>query len=364
MIRPLLLLALCFYTHIGVPWFLALSVFLYGLLDRRYRQSCFFVFISALLLASPVILKQLFALRLISIEAIPERYFCEFKTVDYLFALFGLTLLFRKDKKYRIFFSFFLAGFIFLAYPYRFFSAEGFLSIILLSAVALDFICDKLYNRNLMYLFIIILGYVLFFSPTVVLDRAEKDGRVSLKTYIFDSALDNMVFPGRNERLGLTTLWFPREYLPLVEIIRQHSRGDDIIYSPLHNIGVCLGAISGRATACALFPEIGPSQEANPFQVSKIVVFPRDVDLGRIESIVNKYNLARIGENKLFIVYKNPLCQVKSLVEKSALPFYAIALILAVFLLLFWQAQKFELILGQRLAVFNPQKVQNSRIKD
>ena len=351
--RPMLLMALCFYAHIGVSWFMILSLFLFGLLDGRRRRLCLFVFVAALLLALPVIFKQCFALRLISISAIPERYFCEFKTIDYLLAFTGLALLSRAAGNYRLFISFFFSSFIFLYYPYRFFSAEGFLPVIMLSAVALDYLWGKLHKQILKYLLILICGIIIIFSPTVAINKdAKMRGRPALKAYFFDSALANMVFPGRNERFGSATLWFPGEYLPLAEIVRLNSRKDDIIYSPLHNIGVCLAAISGRATANALFPEIGPKSKNDPFAVSKIIVFPKDINPADATNIIDKYSLVSIGESKLFAVYLNPLCKAKSITRKPCLPFYEILLISAVFLVLFCRAHSFEGLFKQHFFRF------------
>jgi hypothetical protein len=260
-----------------------------------------------------------------------ERYLCQFKTIDYLLAIWGLFLAFKQGAKYRLFLSLFFASFIFLVYPYRFFSAQGYLPIIFLSALSLDalyerFSHNKVYLRNLLVIAVV---FLLLISPTVAMERPGEKGRLNYKLHFFDSAFMGMLF-AKGE-----TLWYPKEYLSAATLIKDNSRENDIIYCNLNLAGVTLAGISGRATANALLPEIGPFRESDPFLVSKIIIFTQDSDPRMVNRVVNSYNLDKIGENKLFIFYTNPLCRVKAVIAKASAPFWMIILIGLVFILIY-----------------------------
>lgn len=324
-LRTVLLLVLCFYTHIGISWFFAFILLFYGLFNKEYRKLCFRVFICAFILSLPILFKQLTGLKVISKLGLNlnEKYSCQFKIIDYILAFFGLILTFKGDKKYRLFLSIFLASLIFLLYPYRFFSAEGFLPIILLCAVSLDALCQELKRKKvyLKYLPILVSLFILFFSPTLSMDKPIEQDKPIYKINLSDSAFMGMLL-ARGQ-----TLWFPKEYISSAALIKNNSSDNDIIYSSLIIVGVTLASISGRATANALLPEIESSRQFDPFRVSQIIIFLQDDDRNLLNRIVSSYKLIKIGENKLFILYKNPACHVKVDIKKAALSFGWIAFI-------------------------------------
>lgn len=358
-VRPALLLTLCFYTHIGESWFFALSVILYGLLDRRYARASFAIFAFALILSAPMLYKQLTGLRYISISGISnEKYFCEFKTIDYLLASFSFWLLRKKDKKCRLFLAFFLSSLIFLPYPYRFINAQGYLPVIFLSAMALNYLCEPRPRAlwpppsgglSAKALFTFLAGYILLFSPTVAMNKAlEKGGRIKCKIHLADSTLMNLLLPGRNQRIFSGLMGIPGEYLSLTQLIKQHSEGTDIIYSKLYLIGITAASLSERASANGLFPEIVPSRKFDPFLAAKLIIMPQDENREMLDAIVRNYHLQKLGENKLFIIYKNSLKSpsgdkpAKIQIERASVSFKTISLILAVWALLFIFAGRIE----------------------
>jgi hypothetical protein len=326
----LLLLTLCFYTHIGVSWLLAFSFILFGLFDRQYRKPCFIIFSSALILSSPILFKQLAGLRFISLWGfnLTETKICQVKIIDYLFAFSGLILSFKKEKKYRLFMSLLFASFIFIIYPYRFFSSEGYLPVIFLSALFLDALFERLNNTHIKYIFVLTLVVILFLSPTVSMNIPQGKVKLNYKLKFFDSAFMGMLFAKGN------SVWFPGQYLSCADAIKKNSQNNDIIYSSLNIAGVILASISERPTANALFAEIGPYKKFHPLSVSKIIIFLKDEDPSLIKNTVNNYNLIKIYENEAFILYKNPSSLAGVGVKKAGLPFLAIIFIGLVFIFL------------------------------
>jgi len=335
-LRALLLLALCFYTHIGVSWFFAFSVLLFGLLNRQYRKLSLLVCLSAIILSAPILIKQFYGLRLISLSGINEKYFCEFKPVDYLLALSGLIMAFMMKEKYFLFPGLFFASFIFLFYPYRFFSAQGYLPIACLCALSLDLIYERLKNNEyLKSLAFVLAAFIMLISPTILMYKPNEADKSNYRLYFFDSALVNIVLPAYHQRIASAGLWFPNEYLPISKLIRENCEKGDIIYSRFHILGVCLSAISGRATANGLFSEMGIPSKFDPLSASKMVVAFQDEDRQWLKDALDKHNLIEVGENKYFILYKNPSVQAKVDIKKATVPFWAIWLIGFTFVLLF-----------------------------
>jgi len=145
-----------------------------------------------------------------------------------------------------------------------------------------------------------------------------------------------MAFPGRNPRVASSTLWFPGEYLPVVNLIKQNSEANDIIYSHFSNVSVSLADLSGRATSNGLFPDVKPLREFDPISVAKIFIVVKYGNLPWLERVVKEYNLAKVAETQLFIVYKNPLSKMKLAPKTASLPFWGIILLFLLFFFLYY----------------------------
>ena len=318
---------LCFYTHIGASWFIIFSIFLYGLLDAKIRKRSLIIVITAVILSIPVIIKQFAGAKFIPLSGINEKYFCEFKTIEYLLALLGAAIILSKKNKYYLILSLFLASFIFLFYPYRFFSAQGYLPVILLCAVSLDFLYDSIKNRNVFLkvpTLALALVFILIISPTISMYKNQIWEKLKYRIYFFDSAFVNMVLPQLNERIPSISLWHSDVYPATAELIRKNSVEGEIVYSTFPIVGVCLSSISERPSANALLPEVNPFKRFDPLVSSKIIIFGQDDSPELIEHLANKYNLTKIGENKMFILYKNNQCNTKINIRKASVPFWCI----------------------------------------
>jgi hypothetical protein len=330
-----LLLALSFYTHIGASWFFAIAMIAYGLMVKDYRKATWKTCGCAFLMSAPVLFKEFVGLGYISKLGfnIFERFYCEFKPVDYILALIGILAVLKMARQYKLFYSFFLASLIFLPYPYRFFSAQGYLPVALLSGVGVYFIYEKLKNNKIFLSLSVI--YFLFCSLTVLSEAGSTYGRVNYKSYLFDSAFLNMTLPEMNKRVASVSLWNPDEYLSAADLIEKHSYKDDIIYSPSQVVGVCLASIAGRATVNHLFLEIDTLKKINPLAAARIIILPKDGKQERLKRKINKYNFEKIGENELFVLYKNPSSLAKIAVRRPLVSFAWIGLIALIFALLF-----------------------------
>ncbi len=195
---------------------------------------------------------------------------------------------------------------------------------------------------------IVIIVFILIIYPTVVMERINNIDKRGFKVYNFDSTIVGLIFPDFNKRVASSTLWFPNEYIPTALLIQHNSEVDDIIYCNLPNVGVCLASLSGRATANGLLPEVDNYNGFNPLSKSKIIILTQISDPQWQGSIVNSHRLIKIGENKLFIIYKNPFCNVKVNIRRALLPFGIILYISFIFIIIFLLDTTIEDFLSKR----------------
>lgn len=343
-LRPALLLALCFYTHIGISWLFLITVFLYGVFNNEYKKLCLKVFFLVLCLSLPILFKELLgsgSIKSLGIN-LNETYNCSFKILEYILVILGLIFLTKNpDKRYRLFLSLFIASFILLSYPFRFFSGEGFLAAIFLIAVALEYLYSKL-SKDRLYArmaFFAVIIYLLFISPKIYMTKSVEQKNITYGVSFYDTVLSGLSFP-RGEYSS--SIWFPEDYLSAARMIRENSSKDDIIFATINIAGVALGSLSGRATANGLFPEVKPVRKFDPVLNSRIIVTARDDDPVLLDKIISYYKLKKIGDNKLFVLYENQSCYVKADIKKATVPFWLIIFIGIAVIFLYWKAPFIE----------------------
>jgi hypothetical protein len=335
LLRTTILLAMCFYTHISVSWFFALSYIFYAIMDKNSRINSLRVVFYSLLIALPILIPELLnfhSIRLVGHNGL-EKFHLQIKVFDYILAGFGLFLAVKMTTRYKLFISLFLASFIFLAYPYRFLSAEGYLPVILFSALTMQFIWQRLKERmfRVKEIFIgVLIAFILFISPTLFLDKSSGCNKISYKVDWVDAAFSGLLLAKGS------SIWYPWVYLPTVDIIKANSNSKDVVYSSINLTGIILSSLSQRATANVLLPETLPSTQVDPFSVSNIIVMPKDSDEEFINGISKKYNLIKVEENKYFSVFRNPALASGLKIIKAVFGFPAIIGISFLLAGLFW----------------------------
>ncbi len=322
-------LTLCFYTHIGVSWFFGLTLVIYALYDKEYRQKSLLILMSAIILALPILIQQFSALGLISVSGVNlnERYQSQIKILDYFLAAGGIYFVFRFKGKHYLLVSFFLASLIFLTYPFRFFSAEGYFPIIILAA----FFLYNLWHRSLLHkglkrILVSVIIFMLFISPTISLSKLPQDRKVTYKLKVADAVFSNLLFAQG------ASIWYPNDYVEIARLIKAYSTPKDIVYCNLNILGLILGSVSGRATANALLPEIKSSQEFDPIAQAGLIILTKDLGSVYRNNLVKAYSLEKISQTRLVEIYRNSLALGQIKVHKASVPFWLIYLILGLIL--------------------------------
>jgi hypothetical protein len=314
-VAAILLASLCFYTHIGGSYFIILTIAIYSIFDREYLRQAVIVITGAVILAMPMIILQLSCLSPFSLPPVKANLYCEFKTIDYIMAAAGFAILLRSRGKGRLFLALFLASLTYLPYISRFFSAEGYLPVALLAAVALYGLCESFgKNRFAKYIVVSVTVFMLIFSPTIAIGRLEA-GEPRNRLFLLDSAPMNMLFPETNPRMISGTVWFEKTYSFAAKLIRENSSPDDIIYSTDEIVGLCLAVLSERATANYLFPEVYSKAGTDPYTVSKIIIMVKYHDPKVMKEMVERYGLVLLGNDEMLTVYKNPNAKAKMIIR-------------------------------------------------
>lgn len=339
--RCVLFLGLACYTHIGVSYFLLIACCVYGALSREQRRISFRAILYASLVAMPVVLKQVASLGVLSIAGVSnENLFCEFKVFDYALAAGGIVVALRRGKRFSLFVGLLAGSAVFLPYPYRFFSAQGYIPVIFLAATTAAYLFEKIaaVSKRLSYPFLAaVVLYCLYFSPSVLMTPAAMNEKARFDIWGTDAVLANTFSFNPRERIATLVGEFPqKDLLGATDVIQRNSTDNDIVFSDVYSMGVALASLSGRATANRLFPEIKASGEVDPLRVSKVIVFLRDVDPALLEHIVRAHGLRRIGETRLFLLYENPSGTSGARVRKASVPFAVIGLLGIVLVVATW----------------------------
>jgi hypothetical protein len=312
-LRAALLLGLIFYTHIGMAWFWALVMVGWGAVEKKSRRHTLLAVAMALVMAAPFLFAQAAGLAHIARMGykLNESLALQLKPFNILLAVPGLILAIRR-KEYRFFLCVLLATLVFLPYPFRLVSAEGFFAIILLNAAALRAAWQKCSSdrvgRAVLTCAVCALAVL---SPTIARTPPVHGQKTYWKMEWFDSAPAGTLLAKGQQ------LWMPQQYVEAAQVIRQNTGSRDILVSSLDMFGVILAVVSGRPTANALLPEVKASRRFDSLAVSRMIVIPKDEDAGVVESAVREYNLEKIGENKFFLFLLNPSAQGSMLVRRA-----------------------------------------------
>jgi hypothetical protein len=131
---------------------------------------------------------------------------------------------------------------------------------------------------------------------------------------LLDSSLSNFVFYcSRGVRRNEVTVYFPRLFSEIKDVIKNNSRDSDIIYANFSYTAGILSLLSHRATSTAMLREVKPFHPFDEIAVSKLIVWQKNPDDMKEEPLhlIEKYHLNKIADTKLAFIYENPECRFK-----------------------------------------------------
>ncbi len=334
-----MLFGLSFYAHLGISGLFMIVFVIYGLLNRDSLKYCLFTVLGGVVIALPMLIYFYNFRGYFQFYALAENYQIVINLLIYLAAFLGLGIFLRKKKSY----SFFLAlslGMLPMVFNYRFryFCFQGLLAYVLLCSVFLNEACLRIKGRIGKDIFIFGAIILLFFVSPVL-----NIGGNTIKADIFGSNLAGQfktfnILKGEQanrliDKINLRniTVYDYRLFNEIVEIIKDNSDKDDIIYSDFNYAGGGLGAFSGRAISHTMFREIKPFKDSDPVACAKIIILFKEQDgfLGfKSIKLINRYKLEHIADTDLVSIYLNPSAEGK---RNIAPPVISTPILFAVF---------------------------------
>lgn len=330
-------LGLTFYTHAGVSWFFLVSFILYSLINRNISRDCLKVVFFSFIMALPILIYQFIFREYLSLKNVLERFPLEINLWLLILFIPGLFISFKRKEKYGFFIALFIASLLsmFTRYRYRFICGQGILSLIFFSSVSLDMAYERIISilakrqakKNIaLSLLIFILFTLLIVSPAILIKNKKVSFHLFSSTYI--GLFSTVQEPERPHEFSI---FFPKFYEPIKDIIIKNSDPDDIIYCNLDYIAGIFSVLTGRSISVSMLREVSAFRNFDPIAVSKIIIWIKNPDKPiekNLNFLVEKYKLKRIEETDIAYVYENQKAMAKRILPKPLLSNKAVFFIL------------------------------------
>ena len=270
-----LLVGLIGWTHLGLPWIILLALAILGLADRTRRRAWTIAGLGLLLMAPWWLHVARHAAALHAIQQ-PESRSVELAPVLLGLGLWGVVVAWRRAPAYWFWLAVLAAALPWAAkYPYRFFSAQGLLPLVLLAGLALDELMERwATTRGQLVGITGVMGGCLVLGPMVANRPAwhVRWGETGLTAALRGIPLD---------RGHLESLYDARQFDPLAAALRQHAQPDDLLFCNYPHMGGLFSVLTGLATTTTMFAEAGRRPWAEALADARWVLWfkmPANVD--------------------------------------------------------------------------------------
>lgn len=326
-LASMLLLSGAFYSHALISWIFFFTFVLYGLLLKDRRRTYVFVAIAACICALPLLIHEYMHRAFFSFVYLKENEEVAVHIAIVALALGGFFRCVKLKGRYYFFIALAISFFVFLfQLTYRYISGEGMVACALLAGVAFEYLYSLSVKRLTRILVIIAAVLIWVFSPSLRFSKGQPAFSLAQSTLI------NLMpsWKSHNGPLELS-IWHPKFYREIANLIEKHSSKDDIVYSNFDYFSGALAILTKRATSNILLKEVRPGTRIDPVKVAKIIVWLKDHSDTQSEpfSLIKKYGLRKVGETALVYVYENPRPQGKRRITKPSITLMAIGWILA-----------------------------------
>ena len=299
-----LLMALLFYTHLGLPWIALTAACCCAIVRPRIWRSLGRAS-WGLLFAVPwwwhVLSHRAF------LHSFPrqENTLVELMPLVYLAAAAGLWRCWKMRERHLWFIACWVGlTLLGVRYPYRWLSGEGMMGVVLLGGIGLDWIAQwlsrTLRREHLRAVIGLVLFVVLTCSPTV--SRTETGLRGA---WMDGSALHLMGYPGATPKeieAGLYTRVMER----VVADVRAHSQPREILWANAPYALGLVAALADRPMSSAMLNEVGPARSLDPVAAAHLIVWFKIEPIPGIPGWADlaRYPLARVAEDDAAILYR------------------------------------------------------------
>ncbi len=292
-----LFLAAAFWLHAGLPWLLALSVLLFGGVDREYRKSCLNILAVALIAAGPWLLHLWNHHSMFQLQPRGEERMLEAPVPLLLLGLWGWVVAWRRKGMLR-YLAVMAAAFLAMAlagYRSRFLATQGLFPWLLLAAVALDGLRGKWAIK-------LLLGLLLL-SPSLHFF----DGRTTVAWVDTTFPTLSGLVPARPRGTG-NTVYNEKFMGELSEAVRTHTQPDDLIYSNLNYLAGMMTAFTGRAATNRMLREMADRPAREQIPQARLVIWVKELSGERsrkMEEAVVEHHLRPLAETEIAYLFLN-----------------------------------------------------------
>lgn len=364
-ITSALFLGIAFYTHGYTSWIFLIVFIFYGILNRKKVALSLKVVLIALCFASPFIIFQFLHRDYFLFQRnIVENYYIELNLFDWALFLLGLITCLKNKGKHYMLVALFLSSTIFLLSGpvFRYLSFYGIMSIVFMNAVFLNNFYNSLNKKRKVIYLGAIFGFCFIFSPTLNIDLSErrmsrvpkevfseneklvfKKGAIVTLDYLDSNLVNFILYCAKADVRGNeVSIYFPRLFREIIDVVVTNTEEDDIIYSNLPPLGGVMSLLSQRSTSSAMLSEMKPYSIFDQIFVSKLIVWykdPYDIEKEPF-SLVENYHLKKIADTKLAFIYGNPKCSFKKQALSATISYKILfVLMFLVFILIVWSAK-------------------------
>lgn len=316
-----LFLAAAFWTHAGLPWLVALAVFLFGFFSPPHRKNAWKALAVGLAAASPWLIVQVRHLSLFHLQPRGEERFLETPFLAVALGLWGIRLAWKERGLSRFWIALAVGFLPMLAgYRARFLATQGLFPLLLLGGIALDSFGEKIRNR---WVGVGLLALLVLGSPSVHFSEKNRPAVVWGDTTLgILSGLSPGAPRGTNQPL-YQAKWMD----DLAGAVKAQTLPNDLIYCNISYIGGMLSVLTGRATTNQMLREMADRPLAEQIRPARVVAWIKDPS-GTVhptaEEAAFRFHLRPIGETELAFLYYNPNAQGQRRVVGAVVPWWLV----------------------------------------
>jgi hypothetical protein len=308
--RPLaiaLLLALVFYTHLGLAWIalamIALAWMLGGLSQPRAAATGTAI---GLALASPWLWHLCNHVQLMSVAPRMENQYIDLLPAVVLLAAWGAVRAWRQQGGIRCLLALWLAfGLMAVSFRFRWLSGEGVVPVALLAGYGLAGILEALGKRQgqpyVAGPLFAIAGLILAISPTLVIEKSR------LRWQWLDTAPFHLVsVPGLPPKPMDLSLYDPHMER-LVKKITAISGPGEILWSNAPYAGGLVAALAHRAVSSAMFFEVPTRSGYDPLAAAHLLIWFKmapGAEVGALQPLIERYRFRLVENDELAWIFR------------------------------------------------------------
>ncbi|MFA5008741.1 MAG: hypothetical protein WC546_05925 [Candidatus Omnitrophota bacterium] len=317
-----LFMSICFYTHAGIPWIFFISLFFLAIFNQEYRKLSLNAAIVSIVAFMPFLSHELQYINSVHLTSLYESRFISFNLLAIFCALIAMYLN-RRSSGFAVvlFWGYLLiSAVVFIKYPYRFFSSQGFIGIAFFSSLLLLGISNRFGNKQKLFLLLVSL-YLFFVNASLNMEAGK------IKFNIADSTFYNLTSRKANDNITFKAVFSEKFYRPIVKTILANTSANDIISSNIPVAAQIFSSLSGRPSSASILKEVQPQSKFRYSDYAKLIILIKPV---------TKKDAAVFGANKFGLIFENDIAYIllnknylqKGFAKKASFSFLYVSVIL------------------------------------